>query len=126
MSDANNLVGAPLPRRTHEIQKLIDATSSKIEEANKRIEILSQIKDKLESLSFSEGDIVLTKSGDRAIVCGIGFIPGEEAEAAAFDADLIDKMTVTLATKKGFIRVPVDEVLPLNITTKVLYSNERN
>jgi hypothetical protein len=119
-------VGAPLPGRTHEVQKLLNRTVEKIEEATKRAEYLTLIKDKLESLFFSEGDIVLTKSGDSAIVCGIGFADSQDHTAMEINETLCNKLNATLATKKGYVKVPVDDILPFNTTTKVLYSNERD
>jgi hypothetical protein len=108
-----------LPRRCKEINFYIQRTKKRIEDLRKDLDIYEETLSNLESYTFKEGDVVVSKSNGIGIVSGIGI--GEDRESVVIDQHFPGKFYVVLATSKGYIKVPPNEITPYTLTSKVLY-----
>ena len=107
------------PKSLREIQGFINIIENRIRESKSRTSVLEETLEKVQSFSFTEGDIIISREQGNSIVCGIGV--GQNSEAIHIDDELSDKFYVLIATKEGYIKVPPEDVMPYTTATKILY-----
>lgn len=117
--ETHNSVYSPKPRGTKDIDVFIDSVTKSLSRVTIEKEVLERTLEKLQSFSFKEGDVVISKTQGNGIIVGIGV--GENSPGTLPDGDFADRLYVTLATKNGYIRVDPDDIMPYTVASKVLY-----
>lgn len=100
------------------ITKYIANIEKRLEETKRRISVLEKTLSDLKSCWFKDGDIVMSKTYGASIVSAVEIGEGHHS---VIDDGRMDKFLVVLATKNGYFKVPLEDIMPYTKAAKVLH-----
>lgn len=93
-----------------------------IEKIRLELELVENLKEKLNTCTLKEGDIIVTEKHGKGIICGFRLERKDDFHLGPTLPDTLkDSLCVVIATQKGFLTVKYDDVMPYNNSTKVLF-----